>query len=235
MRQQALSRAAPDVEVLTQAEGIAIRPGPRPLIAAGLLAEIRNALLSSREIDIAYARPGHDPAIRRLRPLGLLYASRSYLLASVVGTPGEPTLFRLDRIEAVSLRAEAFTRDPDFDLSAWASRSFGVFQNEPDEVVLRFSDISADEARAWHFHSTQVMEDLPDGRLLVRFTACGRLEMIHHLATWAQHVEVLEPADLRREVAAWARRVATHHRRVPMPTSRRRVSPTTDREATPHE
>jgi hypothetical protein len=35
MRPDALRRAEPDIAALTEAEGIAMRPGPRPLIAPG--------------------------------------------------------------------------------------------------------------------------------------------------------------------------------------------------------
>jgi predicted DNA-binding transcriptional regulator YafY len=215
MRPTTRTRAAPDVEAMMEAEGTAARPGPRPVLADGLLAAIRKAILSCHELDVTYARRGAEPVLRRLLPLGVLYGSLPYLVGSVVGTPGDPTLFRLDRVRAFGIRTETFVRDPTFDLMTWAGRSFGVFQDEPDEVVLRFSAEVADDARAWRFHGTQTMEDLSDGRILVRFTACGRREMIHHLANWGEHVEVLEPDDLRRELAAWARGVAAHHRRVP--------------------
>ena len=208
-----LRRVAPDVEALMEAEGTAARPGPRPLLAAGVLPTVREAILACRELDVTYVRPGAAPSVRRLQPLGVLHGSLPYLVASVIGTPGDPTLFRLDRVHAVAIRTKSFTRDPAFDLAAWAGRSFGVFQDEPDEVVLRFSAEAADDARAWRLHGTQTMENLPDGRLVVRFTACARREMIHHLATWGEHVEVLEPDDLRRKLAAWARGIATHHRR----------------------
>ncbi|WP_424139649.1 helix-turn-helix transcriptional regulator [Roseomonas chloroacetimidivorans] len=215
MRAGALRRVTPDVEALMEAEGTAARPGPRPVLAHGLLATIREAVLSCRELDVTYARRGAEPVVRRLWPLGVLHGSLPYLVGSVVGTPGDPTLFRLDRVRAVAVRTEVFVRDPTFDLATWAEQSFGVFQGDSDEVVLRFSADVADDTRAWRFHGTQTTEDLPDGRLIVRFTACGRREMIHHLATWGEHVEVLEPDDLRRELANWARGIAAHHRRVP--------------------
>jgi predicted DNA-binding transcriptional regulator YafY len=216
MRSGPLFKAAPDVERLMEAEGTAARPGPRPALVPGLLAKIRQAILSDHELEITYARPGAEPTVRRLQPLGVLHGALPYLVGSVAGTPGDPTLFRLDRVRGVAIRPETFVHDPGFDLAAWAERSFGVFQgDEADDVVLRFSAEIAADVRAWRFHGTQTTEDLPDGRLLVRFTACGWREMIHHLATWGEHVEVLEPDDLRRELANWAREIATHHRRVP--------------------
>lgn len=215
IRQDVRRRISTDAEALMEAEGMAVRPGPKPALIDGLFSTIRKAILSCHELDVTYARSGKEPVVHRLKPLGVLYGARPYLVGSVAGTPGDPTMFRLDRVLSAGVRTESFTHE-DFDLKAWAAKSFGVFQgDEPDAVILRFSAEVADDARRWHFHGTQTMTDLPGGQLLVRFTACGRREMIHHLATWGEHVEVLEPADLRRELAAWARSVSTHHRRIP--------------------
>jgi len=62
-------------------------------------------------------------------------------------------------------------------LQTFAERSFGVFQEEPFDVVWRFSPTAAADARQFLFHPTQTMEDQPDGSLIVRFRAGGALEM----------------------------------------------------------
>jgi hypothetical protein len=53
----------------------------------------------------------------------------------------------------------------------------------------------------------------PRGQLLAQ---PGRLQ---HLVTWEDTVEVLEPARLREQLAAWARKAADHHARAPGSTS----------------
>ena len=80
-----------------------------------------------------------------------------------------------------------------------ANRAFGVFQNEEEfgEVVWRFSPQAAAHARGFEFHPGQVLEDQPDGSLIVRFSAAGHLEMCWHLYLWGDDVEVIEPALLR--------------------------------------
>jgi hypothetical protein len=54
----------------------------------------------------------------------------------------ELRLWRLDRIASVDLLDLGFARREDFSLSAYAARSFGVFQEEPVDVVLRFVSLS---------------------------------------------------------------------------------------------
>ncbi|MFC7699488.1 WYL domain-containing protein [Bradyrhizobium sp. GCM10028915] len=64
---------------------------------------------------------------------------------------------------------------------------------------------AADHARTFVFHPAQVLEDQPDGSLIVRFKAAGHLEMCWHLYAWGDQVEVLAPMSLRRMVHPYRR------------------------------
>ena len=66
-----------------------------------------------------------------------------------------------------------FERDPGFSLKEYAERSFGAFQEDPFDVVWKFSKNVAWEAKEFIFHPTQTMEELDDGSLIVRFHAGG--------------------------------------------------------------
>ena len=85
-------------------------------------------------------------------------------------------------IEA-ALTDESFEFDEGFDLEEFAGRSFGVFQEEPIDVVLRFAPEVAADAATFLFHPRQTMENEDDGSLIVRFTAGGTREMCWHLFT----------------------------------------------------
>lgn len=208
-------RAEPDVEALMQAEGNAIRPGPRPVVSAVLLAAIRHAMLASHRMRLLYGVTAAMARERVVGPLGLLHGARPYLVAQIVGAQQGASVFRLDRIQEHAMLDEAFAPDPAFSLQAYTQRSFGVWQEEPFVVCLRFSPGAATDAAAFHFHPTQVLEPQADGTLLVRFTAGGALEMCQHLVTWEDTVEVLEPAALRQQLADWARKAADHHAKEP--------------------
>ena len=88
MRPDALRRAEPDIAALMEAEGIAMRPGPRPVLAAGVLATLRRAILGMQLVVVRYAGPGaEEPATRILCPYGILYGGRGWLVAHVEGLP----------------------------------------------------------------------------------------------------------------------------------------------------
>jgi predicted DNA-binding transcriptional regulator YafY len=90
-----------------------------------------------------------------------------------------------------------------FDLAAHAARSFGAFnsKNEFGKVIWRFNQRAAPAAREYVFHPNQVIEEEPDGALIVSFEASGWLEMAWHLYGWGDTVEVLAPDELRMFVA----------------------------------
>jgi predicted DNA-binding transcriptional regulator YafY len=212
MRPAALRRAEPDIETLMQAEGIAMRPGPRPRLDAALLPTLRRAILSVQLVAVRYARPGCEPALHLICPYGTLYGGdgRAWLVGHVEGLP-HMRLWRLDRIASLDLLDRCFARREDFDLRAYAAQSFGVFQEEPVDVVLRIAPDAAEEAASWLFHPTQTMTREADGALRVSFRAGGVQEMGWHLFTWGTAVTVVAPEELRGALAEMAAAVAAHH------------------------
>jgi hypothetical protein len=106
----------------------------------------------------------------------------------------------MDRIEKAKITSDWFEKDKDFDLEAYAGRSFGSFHSDEEftRVVWRFSPVAAATAREFEFHPKQEMTDLGDGGLMVSFEASGLVEMAWHLAKWEREVEVVEPVALRK-------------------------------------
>lgn len=217
MRPAALLRAEPDIEALMQADGIAMRPGPRPRLNPSLLATLRRAILEVRLVVMRYGSSGSDePATRVLCPYGTLYGGngRAWLVGHVEGLP-EMRLWRLDRIVSMDLLDRCFTQRDDFNLASYAAQSFGVFQEEPIDVVLRFTPEASADAASWVFHPSQTLEREEGGTLLVRFRAGGVQEICWHIFTWGTAVAVQEPDILRTGLATLLDSAARHHGSIP--------------------
>src|SRR5690606_24091058 len=90
----------------------------------------------------------------------------------------------------------------DFDLQAFASQSFGIYQDEIEDVVLRILPEGAAEARSWRWHPTQTLEDRPDGSVEVRLRASGMRELAWHLFTWGDRAAIVAPERLKAVLAA---------------------------------
>ncbi len=191
-----LRQIDPDLEALAEAEGIAHRPGPRPLIPAANFELLRGAIKSCNKVAFDYAARHNGQVTRRtVAPLGFLYGHRHYLVAQAEDGGGV-RFFSLPQISKPKVLADSFDRDPDFDLKALADRCFGVFEEAPYDVAWQFSADAAPLARQFVFHGSQTFEPQDDGSLIVRFRAGGLLEMAWHLMSWGQHVTVLAPAEL---------------------------------------
>jgi predicted DNA-binding transcriptional regulator YafY len=198
MKAPMVARIEPDLEALTEAEGLAMRPGPRPKVDPQIVGALRQAILATRKVRLHYRYRGSGKrGFDTVHPYGFLYGSRHYLVAwSENPQARDIRNFSLSNIERVELLPKPFTRKRGFSLQAYAERSFGVFQEKPFDVIWRFDKQVADEATEFLFHPTQKLQLQKDGSLIVRFRAGGALEMAWHLYTWGDRVRVIEPKDL---------------------------------------
>nr|WP_246348719.1 WYL domain-containing protein [Nesterenkonia xinjiangensis] len=123
--------------------------------------------------------------------------------ASTTGT-GQDTVrtFRVDRISTLSATGEP-ARPAPMDLDeAWRA----VVERSEQERSRIVASVSVRETD-WpvlrhHFgRHAQHVEDRPEGRMLVQVAAHTVRGLAEQLASWGQHLEVLEPAAVRAELA----------------------------------
>lgn len=187
----------PDLEALLEAEGYALRPGPRPIINPEVFHTIRHAIKAGSKVRIRYqSRETGKTTTQKVCPYGLIHGNRNYLVAfSLNPNVLDYRLYSLSNIKRIEILGETFERDEAFTLEGYMHNSFGVFQEEPIDVVWKFSPNVARDAKEWIFHPSQSLEELDDGSLIVRFRAGGRREMDWHLYTWGDEVEDLTNFD----------------------------------------
>ena len=204
MAPTARARIEPDLEALLEAEGHAMRPGPRPAIPDGMLGILREALLACLVVRASYRRrAGGRVSPVELEPHGILFGQRHYLVAFPARSSARTAkLYALANLSNVELTGTGFERRENFDFQAYAAQSFGVFQEKPLDVVWQFTPAAAADALEHHFHPSETKQRLADGGLEVRFRAGGLLEMCWHLFTWGDGVSVIAPSELKECYAA---------------------------------
>ena len=162
------------MEAFMEAEGLAMRAGPRESLEKGLLLIVRDAITRRRKIEFNYLLRGTGRRSRqRVRPYGVLYGNRAFLVGTGQPRGRSPRLWRLANVSHARITDEVFERDPAFDLRRYAERSFGTFQENPLDVVLRFDAEVAPDVKAFQFHPSQTIVEDSDGSLMVRFRAGG--------------------------------------------------------------
>ena len=200
-RAAARRRLAPDLEALLQAETIAVQAGPRPFEDETVLSAIREALLSMSGLRFRYEGGSTPGRVREVTPFGLLFGRANYLVAAEDSATG-PRNWRLDRIHDVVVTAATVARPEDFSLQAYADESFGIYQDDTEDVVLAITPAGAEDALRWRFHANQSVEPQADGGVIVRFRASGMLELAWHLFTWGDKVRIVGPETLRATLLA---------------------------------
>jgi predicted DNA-binding transcriptional regulator YafY len=200
-RAAARRRLAPDLEALLQAETIAVQAGPRPFEEESVLAAVRGALKALSTLRFRYEGGSAPGRTREVVPYGILFGRSNYLVAEEVGAGTGPRNWRLDRVFDVEVTGRPGAPPEGFSLQAYADESFGIYQDDTEDVVLRIRPHGADDARRWRFHARQKLEEQPDGSILVRFRASGMRELAWHLFTWGDKVQILEPRALKDMMA----------------------------------
>ncbi|WP_162300743.1 helix-turn-helix transcriptional regulator [Alkalilacustris brevis] len=194
----------PDIAALLEADGVALRPGPRERIPNDTLNTLREAILAGVWIDVDHRARATGLLSRnaRLGPLAMLLGEGRQYLVAYSDYAQDVRLFALAGFERIEPTEDVFERPENFDLSAWMQRSFGIWQEEVYDIAWRFTPETATDARLYLFHPTQVMTDEPDGSLTVSFRAGGLREMCWHLFRWGDQVEIISPPELRDAMIA---------------------------------
>lgn len=200
-RASARRRLAPDLEALLQAETIAVTAGPRPFEEESVLAAVREGLKGLSTLRFRYEGGSVPGRTREVTPYGILFGRSNYLVAEEQGAGTGPRNWRLDRILDVEVTGVPSAPPGDFSLQAYADESFGIYQDDTHDVVLRIRPEGREDAIRWRFHARQKVEPQADGGTIVRFRASGMRELAWHLFTWGDKVEIVAPDALKEMMA----------------------------------
>lgn len=196
---KAMNKVAPDLDVLMQSEMIAVRTGARRLDDPKTLKLIRDAILSMKALRFVYLRGSKPGVARTVTPYGVVFDHSAWLAAVEAGQSQIKT-YRLDEMRSVEILDEEAVRPDDFNLADYVGESFGLFHGQQHDVVLHLlpGALDRDGQLRWQFHRGQTVEYLPDKQgALVRFRASGLKELMWHLFTWGNDVEIVAPESLR--------------------------------------
>lgn len=177
---------------------------------------ITDAWAESRTVEITYESASAG-GIRRttLEPL-LLEPSATGAATYVIGYSHEHhavRTFKLDRIQSARLAGGTFQPRGVDEIRSQLSRSWGgvVLGDDEVDVALEFSAAVARRVRETHWHASQRITLLPDGRLLFQLRLPSLLEFVPWVRSWGADVLVLAPESLREQVARDLREAAARY------------------------
>ena len=110
--------------------------------------------------------------------------------------------FKIERVQQVKILDSSYAIRGNFDPYDFLMQAWGVMGgDERIEVKLRFSPDVAYRVRESDWPCVNTVENLPDGGCLMILTVSHTLEMKPWIRGWGADCKVLEPEDLRKEIA----------------------------------
>jgi predicted DNA-binding transcriptional regulator YafY len=168
-----------------------------------------------RVVEIEYDAGVYDASKgnrkAKVRPLAIEPSALThalYLLAWDEGRKARRT-FKVERILSASLTPATFEPIEGYSAADELALAWDVIADEdPLNVVIRFSPVVAKRAAETRWHPSQETEFQPDGSMLWRATVAGMREIRIWIMGWGADCEVLAPDSLRDDVATELSRAA---------------------------
>lgn len=171
------------------------------------LAVLRDALRARSKVRISYRKgSGTTPTERTLHPYSLVFASGVWYLVAHCELGDGPRVFRLDRMEELRTLEEGYQVPADFDVERLMRHDRIFVADRPRTLVVRYS---AQVAR-W-IAEREGREPDADGTLTVEHPLADTDWAVRHVLQYGPDAEVLEPADVREEMARRLRAMMTTH------------------------
>ncbi|HXF52241.1 MAG TPA: transcriptional regulator [Dehalococcoidia bacterium] len=142
--------------------------------------------------------------------------SSSTYLVGHSRTHGEVRVFKMERVHTAQILAETYDIPPDMTPQKLLGRAWGIaFKEgalgETVTVVLRFDPSAARRVMESRWHPSERVRRQPDGSVRFEVTLGSTMEILPWIRSWGDAVEVLEPPELRAQVAEEARRTAARY------------------------
>ena len=191
---------------------------PRDAAFATNVRLLTKAWAERRVVTIHYRPAGYEGVSRPRRA-----TVRPYLIEPSLQTHalyligfdeerGAIRTFKIERIETAALTPRSFDAPDPATTTVQLRRAWDIIADQaPTEVVLRFAPTVATRVNETIWHPTQAVSIDADGSLTWRATVAGIIEIRLWILSWGDDVEVLEPPDLRADVAATHRKAASRY------------------------
>ncbi len=174
-----------------------------------------------RHAELRYRRPNADHTSTLIvapwwfEPA--VWSDASYLICGFEGAQGgvETLTLKLERIQSAKPLATRFERPSGQEISDYLEHTWGIWVGEgpPARVKLRFHNRQFRRLMESRWHPTQETWLEPDGAVIWQARISEPQEMLPWIRSWGADVEVLEPEDIREQIAAEAAATARIYRR----------------------
>jgi proteasome accessory factor B len=168
--------------------------------------DVMTGLIREERLRVRHDSVGGGKKPFVIEPYTLLIYKKGLYLVGKSLHHGAIRTFALDGFRAVDwLRGERFEYPPDYDPSRVYEGSFGIISGPPQRVRIFFDDSVARYVRRRRWHPTQRIRSV-DGGIELTMQVSGAVEVRSWVLGFGDKATVLEPAELRQQIATEIRR-----------------------------
>lgn len=173
---------------------------PRAAGSAKAIDPLMQAILSRRRVRMRY----HSFSSRQVKdylvePYRLAYAQGGLYLQAFVPEYSEMRTFAAQRIEQAVALEESFNPIADAPSDVFP-HSLGAFSGTPETVVIEFSAAEAPYVREREWHSSQRIDELPDGRIRLTLNVVIDWELQAWVMGFGPAAKVVRPDAFARRI-----------------------------------
>lgn len=175
-----------------------LRRGTRSYVdKSDLLRQLRKALLLQLTIELTYKKPYADKSSRYLvDPYTLVLYEHGLYLRGYSHRSQAERLFAVHRMKQVMLTEERFEIPGSYSTAERYAKQFGLIEESPQEVKIRFSPDVAHLIKERKWHPTQRIKKLKNGSVEMTLHAGGLDEIAWWVLSWGKEAKVLGPPKL---------------------------------------
>ena len=183
-----------------------------PKIVEGVLATVQEGLLTDRQLEIGYQRPGDEEAMTlRLHPLGLVQRGPVTYLVATAYTYTDVRLYAVHRITGASVQPEPAHRPDGFSLDDYIAQGALQFgDGRTIQLKARVSPWLADILTETPLTADQQLEPVGE-ELRLTATITDSWQLRWWILSQGQGITVLEPEALRKEIGGELRKCLANY------------------------
>ena len=167
---------------------------------------LKTALIGRHALEIVYCSSSGETNRRVILPVKLIFKDKGWYLHAYCNKAEDFRLFKVNRIVELTVLEERFSDLPD-EIPPIEQLSLDAIPMTP--IKIRFSLSVA--FRVYDEFDCSMIKTQPDGSMIVSAQFPKDGWVMSYLHSFGTEIEILEPAELRAEVAAYAKAIWQHH------------------------
>ena len=182
-----------------------------PVLANAVCETVYGALMQDRQLSLSYkkhdaAQTGTYPVVH---PLAIVPRGGIIYLVCMFADFADVRMLALHRMQQAEARYEPARKSPGFDLDSYvASGQIGAVTGAPVQLRAIFSRAAGEHLFETALCREQRLDPMDGDRLLLQAIVPNTRALLWWLLGFGDGVTVLEPVELRNEIAGMARNMA---------------------------